>query len=173
MLVGLLLAAVLLFLGVGTALRQRANLQRLHARSHVPSDEHAYLRGQARRRLVISAILILLGLLIGGSFLSGIEEHATALGDRNKAGEPPSDDEKRFLQFYGALWILIIVLVFGLVCFSILDAWAARRYWQGVFRRLRNDHNTLMQRDLALYRQQRMEAREARIRRGLDEDPSV
>jgi len=165
---GLLLAVVLILLGVGTAARQFKGLRVLAARTHVPSDEHAYLRTQARRRLLIAGMLFLLGVLIGGSFLSGIEAHATAIGERNHGSEPPTPDEKRFVQFYGALWIFIIVMVFAVVGFSILDAWAARRYWHRVYRQMRDDHNTLMQRDLALYRQQRMEAREARIRRGLE-----
>lgn len=168
MLIGVILAAVLLLLGLGTLWRQSVLLEGLRQRTHIPSDERVFLQGQIRRRNVMAGVLVILGLLIGGSFLGGIEAHATELGERQQTGQTPDENDKRFLQLYTGLWIIIILLLAGLISLSLVDAWAARRYWMGVFHRLREDHNILMQRDLALYRQQRLEEREARIRRGLE-----
>ena len=150
---GLAFAAVLVAFGVGTAYRQVRNRKVLAARTHVPSYELAYLRGQITRRLCVAAVLVLIGGMIGGSFVSGMEAQA--------------DDAEVDPLLYALFWIAVLLLVFVVTCLAIFDFWATRRYWMGIYRQLKNDHNTLLQRDLALYRRQRMEERESRIRRGL------
>ena len=137
----------------------------------MPSDERAFLRSQAVRRLRLAGLLVLLGAMIAATFLSGMEARATALGERGQnAGHPPPDDaDKRFFRLYSAYWIAIIGLVFALFLLAILDGWAARRYWLRAYRRLRDDYNAKLQRDLAVYRQQKMQDRETRLRRGLGE----
>lgn len=173
MILGLALAAILFALGIGTALRQQRNLRILHARAHVPSDELTYLRRQARRRLLMAAMLVAIGGLIAGSFLSGMEAQATELGDRKRGGVPPDEDERNFVKFYGVYWIVVLLLVFAIVCVAMHDMWATRRYWLGVYRVMRTEYDARLQRDLALHRRQKMEAREARIKRGLGEGDST
>ncbi len=172
MVAGLSLAAVLVLLGLGTGWRQRRALARLAARRVVPSDERAYLRGQARRRLAVAGVLVVIGGMIGGSFLSGMEARADAIGDRGAAAgdgpRPPADpDDKAFFRFYTGYWIAVVVLVFAAGCLAVADFWATRRFWLRAYVQIRDDHNARLRRDLALHRTQKMDERETRIKKGL------
>ena len=173
--VGLVLAAGLFAFGVGTAARQRPTLRRLHDERFLPSDERAYLRGQVRRRFLTSAIVASIGIMIGWSYLSGMEGRATEIAERSrKAAEnapeheagrpadvqPPSDEEKRriaaekaFVSLYGYFWLGILALVFLAVSCAIFDFWATRRYWMAQYRIIKDDHEAKLRRDLAVYRQ--------------------
>ncbi len=173
--VGLILATGLLAFGVGTAARQRGTLRRLRDERFMPSDERAYLRGQVRRRLITSAIVALIGAMIGWSYLSGTEARATEIAERSRkatenapeheAGRPadpqtPTDEEKRrvaaekaFVSLYGYFWLGILALVFIAVSCAIFDFWATRRYWMAQYRIIKADHEAKLRRDLAVYRQ--------------------
>ena len=166
MVVGLLLAVCLVVFGVGTAARQRRTIKRLREEKYLPSDDRAYLRGQVRRRLTTSVLLVVLGGMIGGAFLSGMEDRATEIGERrqkatNPADDPgrpadprqPTEEERQFVRFWGGYWIAISILVFVVVCLAIVDFWATRRYWMAQYRLMKEDHQAKLQRDLAVYRQ--------------------
>ncbi len=173
--VGLVLATGLFAFGVGTAARQRPTLRRLRDERFLPSDERAYLRGQVRRRFLTSAIVASIGIMIGWSYLSGMEGRATEIAERSrKAAEkapeheagrpadfqPPTDEEKRrlvaekaFVSLYGYFWLGILALVFLAVSCAIFDFWATRRYWMAQYRIIKDDHEAKLRRDLAVYRQ--------------------
>ena len=169
--VGLLLASILLALGIGSGLRQRWTLRRLRAEKYMPSDERAYLRRQARRRLVTSGVLLVIGGMIAGAYLSGMEARANAIADRQKRADaqadptadpgrppddaakpPPTEDEKRFVKLYGTYWIVILLLLFGTVCLAVFDFWSTRWYFMAQYRRIKADHESKLQRDLAVHR---------------------
>jgi hypothetical protein len=187
--VGLILAAGLIVFGVGTAARQRRTLARLREERFLPSDDRAYLRGQVRRRLATSAVLVLLGGMIGGAFLSGMEARATAIADRQRraaappAGPeadpgrppdpppPPSDDDRRFVKIWGGFWIAVLVLVFVAVCLAVFDFWATRTYWMAQYRIIKAEHEAKLRRDLAVYRQAKDNARMTRLGRGKKPGP--
>ena len=59
----------------------------------------------------------------------------------------------------GFYWIGIMGLVFGAVCLAVFDFWATRTYWMARYRELKADHDTKLQRDLAVFRQQKLNAR--------------
>jgi hypothetical protein len=183
---GLLLAGILLGLGLGTGLRQRRTLRRLREERYMPSDERAYLRGQVRRRLVTSGVLVVLGGMIGGAYLSGMEARADEIAGRQKKAEerkvanpdapaehpPPDDADRAFTKFYTWYWIAVLVLVFVVVCLAVLDFWHTRRYWMAQYKRIKEDHETKLRRDLAVYRRQKDEERLGRRgrRRGSPDD---
>jgi hypothetical protein len=170
---GLLLAGILLGLGLGTGLRQRRTLRRLREERYVPSDERAYLRGQVRRRLVTSGVLVVLGGMIGGAYLSGMEARADEIAGRQKKAEerkavnpdapaehpPPDEADRAFTKFYTWYWIAVLLLVFVVVCLAVLDFWHTRRYWMAQYKRIKEDHETKLRRDLAVYRRQKDEER--------------
>jgi hypothetical protein len=165
----LALATALIVLGLLTGWYQARGLHRLAARKHVPSDEYAYFRGRYRRRLLTGAILISIGALIGGAYLSGMERVADRLGevrpaaDPNEPKPPMTDDEKAFVRFWGVYWILVLVLVFALGSLALIDVLATRRYWLSQYRVLRDDHTAKLRRDLAVYKQAREQARGRRL----------
>ena len=168
--VALVLAAGLILLGAATGYVQVRGLRALAARKHVPSDEQAYFRNRYRRRLLTGAVLVALGGLIGGTYLSGMERRADQLGEpRQQADADPTDKpkmtdaEKRFLRFWTAYWAVVLVLVFALVGLALVDALATRRYWLTLYRQIKDDHQAKLRRDLAVYRQHKEQTRGGRI----------
>ena len=177
------LAVALFGLGLATGIRQVLGLRQLAARRHVPSDEFAYLRNRYRRRLLTAGLLLAVGSLIAGAYLSGMEGRADALGEHRPVAEnePPTPEtpaakremtepDRQFVRFWGAYWIVVIVLLFTLVGLAMIDAIAARRYWLGVYRQMKEEHQVKLRRDLAVHRQQRDQAREKLLRRNRGSD---
>lgn len=164
--VALVLAGLIALFAVLTVRRQFQNLGRLKRESHIPSDEHHFIRKQAWRRILNGGFLLVLAGLLAGTYLSGTERQATELAaKRAKEKEQAeatgqrqpdmTEDEKRFVRFWGGLWITILIFVFLTFSVAIVDIWATRRYaWQQL-QRMRDDHRTLLERDLAVLRQQK------------------
>ena len=167
-LVALGIAVPLVVLGVISALFQLRGTRRLRARTHVPSDEFAYLRNRYRRRLLAGATMIVAGSLIAGVYLSGLEGRADALGEpdpnalRDADGKRIMNEaEKNLVRAWGVYWAVVIVLAFVLLGIAVTDAWATRRYWLGVYRLLKDEHQTQLRRDLAVYKAHVEQARTA------------
>jgi len=168
---GLSLALVLVALGLGTLLRQRRTVRRLRGERFLPSDDRAYLRGQVRRRVLTSAAVILLGGMIGGYYLSGMDARMDAIPERRRNDAPPDPADKEFTQFVAAYWIGVLALVFAAGCLAVFDFWATRRYWMAQYRLIKTDHEAKLQQDLAVYRQAKDNDRMHRLRgTGADED---
>lgn len=169
MAVALAFAAGVVALGLLTGAAQVRGLRRLAARAHVPSDERAYLRARFRRRLLTAGVLVVIGLMIGGAYLSGLERATDALAAAPGADPdtpkpemtPEQKDQFRVWVFY---WTGIVVLAFALTGLAFLDALATRRYWLVVYKELRDDHQQRLRRDLAVYKQQVNETRNGRFK---------
>jgi hypothetical protein len=155
MAVALLLAVPLMLLGLGSGLVQLRAWKILLHRKHVPSDERQYLRGRYRRRLFAAMLMMLAGALIACAYLSGLEADADALAAPNADGtkKEMTPEDRAFLRWYGAYWIGVILLAFVLVTIALADALATRRYWLSVYKQLKDDHQTMLRRDLAVFRQ--------------------
>jgi hypothetical protein len=173
--VALLLAIPLLVVGTLSAVWQLRGLRILKNRSHVPQDEFDYLRRRHRRRFVNGVIIALIGAMIAGAYLSGMEARA----DRGRAafeqadGEaangdtpPPTPEEKRFFRFWSAYWIIVLVLAFVLIMSASADAFATRRYGMKVYREMRDEHRARLARDLAVFKQQKSDRFGNRFRGG-------
>lgn len=200
MAVGLILAAGLILLGVGTAVRQGRTARRLRDDRFLPSDDRAYLRGQVRRRLATAAVVAVMGGLIGWVFLSGLHARAAEIAERRDRAErdraaagpeadpgrppdpppPPSDEDRRTVKVWTVCWIAVSALLLVTVCLAVFDIWATRKYWMAQYRILRADHEAKLRRDLAVARQAKDNDRMTRLGgrkppRGDDtaEDPPV
>ena len=132
------------------------------ARTHVPSDEQAYFRGRYRRRLISAAQIAVIGALIGGAYLSGLEPSIDKLTE--KSADPPqepgavkelSPEQKQLVRTWGTYWMVVSVLVFVVLGFGFADAMATRRFWLSQLEVLKDDHETKLRRDLAVYMAQR------------------
>jgi hypothetical protein len=170
--VGLILAVLLVSLGVGAAYRQRAMLRRLREDRYLPSDDRAYLRGQVRRRLAVSAVLVVVGGMIIGHYASGMDARLDEISTRKQAAnanppaepDPADEQDREFTRFVIVYWIAVLGLLFVAVCLAVFDFWATRRYWMAQYRRIKQDHDTKLQRDLAVYRQAKDNERLGRLR---------
>lgn len=165
--VAMILAVPLFVLGGLSVYWQIRGMQTLKKRSHVPLDEFDYLRKRHRRRLINGIILMVIGGMIAGAYLSGMEERADrgraafqkqiepeAEGDGGKP-LPPTPEERRFFRFWSTYWIIVLVLAFTLIMSASSDAWATRRYGLKMYREMRDEHRARLARDLAVFRQQK------------------
>jgi hypothetical protein len=162
--VAVVLSLALVLFGVTTGAIQYQGLRRLAARSHVPSDEYAYLCGKYRRRLITGVVLAIIGGLIGGAFLSGLEPRVDALTAKEPAN-PDADEpqpkremtpeQKQLVRMWVGYWSVVLVLVFVLLGLAFADAIATRRYAMQQYQVLREEHQTKLRRDLAVYRAQK------------------
>jgi len=143
-------------LGFATGVAQVRGLRRLAARTHVPSDEFRYLRNRHRRRLVTAAVLVVIGGMVAGAYLSGMEEFAEKLAEPRGPDDPPrppmTDEQRNFVRGWGVYWTSVVCLVFVLVVLGFFDAVATRLYWLGIYRELRDEHKAKLRRDLAVHR---------------------
>jgi len=183
--VGLVLAAVLVLFGAGTAVRQRGTMARLRGERFLPSDDRAYLRGQVRRRVATGVVLVMIGGLIAGYYLSGMDGKVDVIAAKERNAAPIPEDEDRadkdFTRMVAAYWVGILGLVFVAGCLAVFDFWATRRYWMAQYRLLKADHEAKLQRDLAVHRQAKENDRMTRLRGGrppesmdeTDEEPPV
>ena len=153
------LAAGLMAFGLLTGWFQLRGMAALRARTHVPSDELAYLRGRHRRRLITGALIAVIGGLIGGAYLFGLEGGIDALLTTPEGADP---DEKRELtpeqkvqvRVWVGYWTGVIVLVFAVLGFAFADAMATRKYAVQQYKLIREDHEAKLRRDLAVHKAQ-------------------
>jgi hypothetical protein len=100
-----------------------------------------------------------------------------AIPERNKAGgqaaadDPQAEADKQFTKQVGAYWIVVVLLLGVVVLVAVLDFWATRRYWMARYKELKEDHQAKLRRDLAVYRQQKLNARAKGLGRPTDETP--
>ena len=89
-----LLVAVLLGLAAYFAWRQVHALRSLPGIPNLSDEDRRYVRGQAWRRLACSVLMAVLAVLLSASFLFGLEDRATLLGDQPfmLGAEPSSVD---------------------------------------------------------------------------------
>lgn len=165
MVLALIFAGILLLIAVMSIRKQLANLDRLKKDAHVPSDDRKYLTKQARRRIITGGLLIGLATMLSGTYFSGMERRAERLGEEKRPvdeegrKQPMAEEDKDFIRFYSIYWIGILFLIFLIVSFAIVDIWATRRYAWAQLKRISQEHRTVLERDLAMYRQQRMNDR--------------
>ncbi len=162
---GLLLAVGLVAVGLFTAARQRKALRALGDEPFLPDEDRTYRRGLARRRGATSAVLVLIGALIAVYYLSGMDARMDAIPERDRATnpdgtpEPRPESDRQFARLVAVYWSVVMGLVFVAVCLAVKDFWATRTYWMARYKELKADHEVKLQRDLAVYRQQKLNAR--------------
>jgi hypothetical protein len=164
---GLILAAGLMLAGALAVLRQQRALRTIADEQFLADEDRHYRRGQARRRMATSGLLVVIGGMIGGYYLSGMDARMDAIPAGNRIGAPPQEGEpdpraeadKQFTKRVGFYWISVLGLVFVAVCLAVFDFWATRKYWMARYKELKADHDAKLQRDLAVYRQQKLNER--------------
>lgn len=161
---GLTLAGTLLLLALATGAVQVRGLRRLAARPHLTSVDAAFYRGRYRRRLLTAGVLAVLGLLIGGAYLSGLERAADALRPLDADRPEMTPAQQELLRTWVAYWAGVVVLGVALLGLAFADMLATRRYWLVMLKELREDHQQRLRRDLAVHRQQVNEKLNGRIR---------
>jgi len=157
---GAVLVVVLLFVAVLYGVRQIVSLRQLRAAEEMGLEERAYLHGRARRRLVMSLLLLVLGVIFTAGLVY-LETPAQQLADQREAQEqqgdsaPLSPEQRPFARLYLSFWIVFLLLLMAVVLLAAVDLWATRRYGLRQHRKLIADHRAMIEREIARYRQER------------------
>ncbi len=167
--VGLIIAGLLIVLGTGAGSRQLRTMRRVQAEPFMPEVDRRYFRGQGRRRLAASGLLVVIGGLIAFYYLSGMDARMDELGEKRDEGRPLSDTDRDFMRLVLVYWIGVILLLGAVLSVAVFDVWATRVYWLARYREIKADHNTKLQRDLAVYRQQKLNDRVKGLKKPTDD----
>jgi hypothetical protein len=157
---GVVLVLVLLSVAILYIVRQIVALRRLRTTEEMALEERAYLHGRARRRLVTSLLLFLLGIMLAGALIY-LEVPAQRLADEQAAKEQQGDrtplapEKREFAQFYGWFWILFLFILMAVVFLAALDYWATRRYGLRQHRKIIDDRRAMIEREVSRLRQER------------------
>ncbi len=157
---GAVLVMVLLFIALLYGVRQLVFLRRMRLPEEMPPGEWDHQHRQARRRVVMSALLLLLGIMLAGDLLF-LEVPAQQLADQREAADrqgdapPLSDADRNFARLYASFFILFLLVLMVVVLFAALDFWATRRYGIRQHRKLNADRRDMIEREIARLRQER------------------
>jgi flagellar biosynthesis protein FlhB len=155
--IALTLSAILIAIALVSLRFQFAGFQRLRARQAMPSDDRRYLRGQIQRRTINAILMLALAGLIAYAFISGMQQRFDEISNLKDLDPPqkPTDDDRAFIKFLTYYWILILALLFFVCFIAIVDYLATHLYGRQQIRRIQSEQRTLLERDLAVYKQQR------------------
>lgn len=157
---GAVLVLVLLFTSILYIVRQIMALRRLRAVEEMALEERTYLHSRARRRMVTSILLLLLGVMLAGGMVY-LEEPAQRLADNQAAKEQSGDttpldpEQKLFARLYGAFWILFLLVLMAVIFLAALDYWATRRYGLHQHRKIIADRRAMIEREVSRLRRER------------------
>ena len=143
---------------------QVRNLRRLRNES-LASDDRRYLRGVAQRRTVNAVLLLVLAGMLAGAYLSGGQQELNRIAGL-KVQDPPAErtpEDDEFVKSWAIYWIVVLALLFFVIAVAIADYTATSLYGRQELRRIRQEQRTLLERDLAVYRQQKLNDRAKRL----------
>jgi hypothetical protein len=156
---GAVLVAVLLFLALFYGWRQVMALRRQRTDEDLSSEDAVYHRRRAWRRLVNSALMLILAGLLAG-VLIGLENRAQQLAEERDALPkdqeiPLTTEQRQFVNLYSALWIVFLLVLLAVVVLAAVDAWSTRSYALRQFRKLHADRRAMIERQVIRLRQER------------------
>jgi NADH:ubiquinone oxidoreductase subunit 5 (subunit L)/multisubunit Na+/H+ antiporter MnhA subunit len=166
MICALVLAGILAFLAIYSFRYQFQNFRRLRSQT-LASDDRRYLRNQIQRRSFNALLMLILAGMLAGAYLSGMQQHLEQriqdLPQQREAGQPPTEDDRQFVRSWSIYWLVAIAIVFTIMVIAILDYVATSLYGRQQLRLMANEHRTLLERDLAVLRQQKANDRLRRL----------
>jgi ABC-type uncharacterized transport system fused permease/ATPase subunit len=157
---GVVLVLVLLCTSILYIVRQIVALRRLRAAEEMALEERAYLHSRARRRIITSVLLLLLGIMLAGALVY-LEAPAQRLADKQAAKEQQGDttpldaEQKFFARFYATFWILFLLVLMAVIFLAALDYWATQRFGFRQHRKIIEDRRAMIEREIARLRQER------------------
>jgi hypothetical protein len=157
---GAVLVLVLMFVAILYTVRQVVTLRRLRVSEEMALEDRTYLHGRARRRLVTSLLMLLLGLMLAGALVY-LEVPAQRLAEDQAAKEQQGDttplapEMREFARFYAWFWIIFLLILMAVVFLAALDYWATRRYGLRQHRKIIDDRRAMIEREVSRLRQER------------------
>jgi hypothetical protein len=153
---GAVVVLVLLFLAGFFAWRQIRALRSLRTQPELSREDRRYVRSQAWRRLLCSALmLILAGLLVGSFFLEDPLQRVSAQRAAQTAQGGPAEVQpahKVFLQQFTTYWIVVLLVLLLMLLLVAVDVWAIARFGARHHRQLRADLQATLASEVARLR---------------------
>ena len=157
-----IVAALLLVAGV-YAWKSIQTLRRTTQFHEMLPDERQFQRRMAWRRLVNSALMLLLTAMIAIPFPIGLHQKITDLGERRELERredrlaPLTPEERDLGRFYVAYWIATLLLLGVVVGVAGLDLMATRRYGLRKLLQIQTERRAMIERQLRNLRKERDE----------------
>jgi len=143
---------VVVTLGVASFFGWRQFWQIRRLKIDTPSSEQQFMLRVARRRLVISVLLVLVAIGIATLYVSGLEEAIRVLHEM-------ADPEKRqTAKLYVWIWLSILVILLAIVTLVGIDLWDVRRHWRQSLQQIRDERREMMDEQLAKLRDEHRRA---------------
>jgi hypothetical protein len=155
------IVVVLLGLASYAAWRQWRTLRDLNRLDQRSLYERRYQRAQAWRRLINSALMVVLAGMLVAWYGTGQDQRARDLGGADRAApadgprSPLDDDDRRFLNQSLAYWSTFVALLLVVVCLAFADFLAIRRFGRRQLQQIRADRRAMIERQVAEFRRQR------------------
>jgi hypothetical protein len=154
---GAALVPVLIGLACYFGWRQVRTLRSLRAQPELSREDQLYLRGQARRRLACSVLMLALaGMLVGYYFLDAtyreVRQERAAETAREGEDAAVQPEHKAFLQQFAAYWILFLLLLMTMLVLVAVDVWAIAKFGQRHHRQLRAELQATLAHEVARLR---------------------
>jgi ABC-type Fe3+ transport system permease subunit len=150
---------ILLLMAIYFGWRQWQTLGALRHGSQAPREERRYVHKQAWRRLVCSALMIVLaGLFLGYFEIGGSVGRLVDIGEANRERNqqrPLTDEEKAQVSNLTYLTIAMLSVVLAIFALAVADFVAIQRYGQRQYRQIQADRQAMLERELARYRGER------------------
>ncbi len=120
------------------------------------TEEHAVLRQSAKRRLIVTLLLMACAMLIALPYLTGLAADVARIGQGTEAAPRlMTEEERHTARIYALHWLAIGILLFMAVVLIAIDMAVVRRYWTKTYSRLKDDRRQMLDRQLDQLRAER------------------
>jgi hypothetical protein len=158
--VAILLAVALVGIAVVSLRSQLRTWRRLRTES-LATDDRRYLRGICQRRTLNAVLLLALAGMLAGAFLSGGQQELNRIFQlkQQDPAAAPTPEDREFVRWWAIYWIIVLALLFFIVAIAIADSAAIGLYGRRELRRIERENRDLLERDLAVFKQQKLNDR--------------
>lgn len=146
------IVVLLLAVAVFTILGQIANLRAL-ATSSEEDDTRHHLRARARRRIVCSILMVVLGAMMTGALVF-LEAPANEL-EKQGVVAAGAEEHEGFRRLYVWFWFVFLLLLLALLGVVLVDILAIRRHARVEMRRIQDARRDYLARHAAEIRANR------------------
>src|SRR5262249_31120128 len=159
--IAILMSVALVAIAAVSLRYQIRTWRRLRSSEVIPSDDRKYLRGVCQRRTINAVLIFILAGMLAGAFLSGgvAELERIARLGQQEPPEKPTDEDREIVKGGASYLIAVLVILFCVWVIAMADYTAPSLYARQQLRRISNEQQVLLERDLAVYRQQKLNNR--------------
>jgi hypothetical protein len=162
--IALFFAALLATIAIVSLRYQFRNWRRLRTET-MASDDRRYLRGVCQRRTLNAVLMLILAGLLAGAYFGGGLAELVRLARQGQADPPVpmTDEDREIVKFLVWYWIAVLGILFFVIVLAVADSVAVSLYGRQQLRRIQHEQRDLLERDLAMIRQQKLNDRERRL----------